>query len=90
MRKRQDEPFESRLETFVPLIIAGSHASVRCPHCEGEFQIEGRRWREPLMSTIKPNVEIYGRPCPYCFKTSLIPLDFYPRQVRARLAARRR
>lgn len=78
---RTNTEHESNLSTFVPLIIVSPLASVRCPHCEGEFSIDGKRWRKPLLSKIK-KIEIYGRPCPYCFKTSLIPAEFYPRSKR--------
>lgn len=88
-RRTEEEEGKSSLPTFIPLMIAGSHASVRCPRCEGEFQIAGKRWREPLYSVIKPDVQIYGRSCPYCMKVSLIPLEFYPAKDRARLAAKR-
>lgn len=88
-RIQSNEEHRSNLSTFIPLVIVSPLASVRCPHCEGEFSIEGKRWRQPLMSTIKPEIEIFGRPCPYCFKTSLIPLDFLPKKDRALEAARR-
>lgn len=89
MAARTNTEVESNLSTFIPLIIVSPLASVRCPHCEGEFSIDGKRWRAPLMSTIKPDTEIFGRPCPYCFKTSLIPPDFYPKNRRPNRPAKR-
>jgi uncharacterized Zn-finger protein len=89
MPVRSNDELKSNLSTFIPLMIAGKHASVRCPHCDGEFQIEGKRWRQPLMSVVKSNVEIKGRSCPYCMKVSLIPLEFFPKKVRVTMAAER-
>jgi hypothetical protein len=85
----QEDAHRSALQTFVPLMVAGSHASVRCPHCEGEFQVDGKRWRQPLYSAVRPGLEIEGRACPYCLKVSLIPLDFFPKKLRAVKAALR-
>lgn len=81
MSVRTNTELESNLSTFIPLIIQNPLASVRCPHCEGEFCVYGKRWRAPLMSTLHPEMEIKGRPCPYCFKTSLVPAEFYPRKT---------
>lgn len=83
---RSNAEVESNLSTFIPLVIVSPLASVRCPHCGGEFSIDGKRWRKPLMSTINPETELLGRPCPYCFKTSLIPTDFYPKGRRPKMA----
>ena len=88
-KPRSNDEHRSNLSTFVPLMIAGKQALVRCPHCEGEFSVDGKRWRQSLMSTIKPDLEITGRSCPYCMKVSLIPLDFFPKKDRARIAALR-
>lgn len=89
---RQPHPEDERksnLKTFIPLVIVSPLASVECPHCGGQFSIEGKRWRQPLMSAVKPDVEIRGRSCPYCMKVSLIPLDFFPKKDRARMRAER-
>jgi uncharacterized Zn-finger protein len=83
-----DEP-RSNLKTFIPLMVQNPAASVRCPHCENEFMVDGKRWRAPLMSVVKPGLEITGRSCPYCMKVSLIPLEFFPKKDRARIAALR-
>lgn len=86
---RSNSELESKLSTFIPLVVVSPLASVRCPHCEGEFSVDGKRWRQPLMSVIKPDVEIRGRSCPYCMKVSLIPLEFYPKARRRKLAVTR-
>lgn len=86
---RTNEEVRSNLKEYVPLIIVAPLASVRCPHCEGEFTIDGTRWRQPLMSAVRPELEINGRSCPYCMKVSLIPLDFFPKKVRALKRAER-
>lgn len=89
-RKQQEqEEFESNLQSFIPLLIVRPWAGVQCPHCNGIFQIDGKRWREPLMSVIAPALEIKGRCCPYCMKVSLIPLEFFPKKERARKATQR-
>jgi hypothetical protein len=60
----------------------GAWGTVECPRCSGIFKVDGKRWRAPLMSTIKPELELFGRPCPYCFMTALVPAEFYPRKRR--------
>lgn len=78
------------LKTYdFPALDGGKYAVVICPHCDGEFTVEGKRWRAPLMSAVRPDVEVQGRSCPYCQKVSLIPLEFFPRKERARRAADR-
>lgn len=81
--------FEAKLPTFIPLVIVSPLASVRCPRCEGEFSIDGKRWRQPLMSVVNPAIELSGRACPYCMKVALIPVDFYPAKQRAAIRALR-
>lgn len=84
-RVSSNAEFVSNLPVFVPKIIAGTHASVECPHCGGEFQIEGKRWRAPLLT--ERGTEIVGRSCPYCMKVARVPPEFYPRK-RAKVGAR--
>lgn len=82
-RRTTQEEHESRVKQFVALPHqSGPWGRVTCPHCEGEFEVDGKRWRAPLQSTIKPELEIRTRPCPYCFKASLVPNEFYPKSRR--------
>lgn len=80
---------EARLPTYIHCRVADGTALVECPNCNCQFSVDGKRWRQSMFSVIDATLEITGRSCPYCMKVALIPLEYYPKQVRAAYAARR-
>lgn len=81
-RNEPYEKFKTSLNEFVELAREGTACLMECPRCENQFTVDGKIWRE--LTT-----KLGTKPCPYCFKVSLVPLDFYPTQVGATLAALR-
>jgi hypothetical protein len=51
---------------------------LKCPRCEGIFIVQLDRFVAPLMSVIRPELELKGRCCPYCSKVCEVPEEFVP------------
>ena len=50
-------------------------AIVTCPReeCGETFLVKIKEWLTPLKAAVHKDVIVYGKPCPYCFKTAYPP-----------------
>lgn len=85
VRRATVNELESHLKEFV---LVGDNllaTTLMCPHedCISKavpdhpvfFSVNTLAWAAPMYSKIKPDVRVNGRPCPYCFRASLVPME---------------
>lgn len=66
---------------------------VECPRCDGEFWVTPGRWLTLFAVKGREGEQlalVFGRSCPYCFKTSAVPEDLRIQPKLGRKIRRRR